>query len=82
MRERPDATLEEIRGHFSGRMKISNTAVCNGMRYLKYRRKKTLNANEQGRPDVAQQRARWRAEQDEMESRGLVFWMKREPKRT
>lgn len=41
MRERPDATLEEIRGHFSHRgVRCSNTAVCNGLRYLKYRRKK------------------------------------------
>jgi len=53
MRERPDATLEEIRGH-----------LYQGI---------ALNASEQGRPDVAQQCARWRAEQGEMESRGLGF---------
>ena len=37
MSEQPDATLEEIRGHFSDRVRCSNTAVCNGLRYLKYR---------------------------------------------
>jgi len=38
--EHPDATLEEIRRHFSDRKRCSNTAVCNGLRYLTYRRKK------------------------------------------
>ena len=40
MRAKPDATLEEIRGHFSDRVRCSNTAVTNGLRYLEYRRKK------------------------------------------
>ena len=53
MRERPDATLEEIRGH-----------LYQGI---------ALDASEQVRPDVAQQCARWQAEQGEMESRGLGF---------
>ena len=40
MREHPDATLKEIRVHFSDQVRCSNTAVCNGLKYLDYRRKK------------------------------------------
>lgn len=40
MRDHPDATLQEIRDHFSDRVRCSHTAVANGLRYLGYRRKK------------------------------------------
>jgi transposase len=40
VREHPDATLKEIRGHFAHRVRCSNTAVCNALKRLDYRRKK------------------------------------------
>ena len=42
LRERPDATLQEIRGHFSSVVRCSNTAVCNALKRLGYRRKKNV----------------------------------------
>ena len=40
LREHPDVTLKEIRAHFSPLVRCSNTAVCNALKRLGYRRKK------------------------------------------
>jgi transposase len=62
--ERNDATLAQYAAALAeqtGR-RFSPSAICRALRRLDLRRKKTLHAAEQDRPDVAAARAAWRDE--------------------
>ncbi|MGH8865462.1 MAG: IS630 family transposase [Burkholderiales bacterium] len=71
----PDLTLAEIRDRLAGQrdLVVSVAAVWRFLEGRDLRFKKTLHAAEQGRPDVAAQRARWREMQATLSPERLVF---------
>ena len=73
---RPDATIEEIKAWLLQTHKVSasKTLVWETLDHLNLtRKKKTLHAAEQNRPDVARARAEWRDNQPSLNPGKLVF---------
>ena len=72
IRETPDATLEQLRQR--GGFRCSLTALWRALRRLGLtRKKKTLHADERGRPDVQKKRRSFRREVKRIEPERLVF---------
>ena len=72
IRERPDATLEQLRQR--GGFSCSLTTLWRALRRLGLtRKKKTLHADERGRPDVQKKRRSFRREVKRIEPERLVF---------
>ena len=59
----PDVTLDELQAQLTGEgITVSRSAIGRFLQALGWtRKKKTLHASEQGRPDVAAARAAWQA---------------------
>lgn len=76
LRQQPDLTLQQIRDRLD--LKCSLAALCRTLKKLGLtRKKKTLYAAEQHRPDVQQQReewAEWQAALTQPDLCTLVFW--------
>jgi transposase len=53
--------------------RVSHVTVWNRLRRERLTHKKTVHASEQDRPDVARFRQRWKAHQDRIDPRRLVF---------
>src|SRR5215210_3713813 len=71
-REKPDATLEQLRQR--GGFRCSLTTLWRALRRLGLtRKKKTLHADERGRPEVQKKRRSFRREVKRIEPRRLVF---------
>jgi transposase len=72
IRETPDATLEQLRQR--GGFPCSLTTLWRALRRLGLtRKKKTLHADEQGRPDVQKKRRSFRRKVKRIEPRRLIF---------
>ncbi len=72
IREQPDATLEQLRQR--GGFSCSLTTLWRALRRLGLtRKKKTLHADERGRPDVQKRRRSFRREVKRIEPERLVF---------
>jgi transposase len=72
IREQPDATLEQLRQR--GGFTCSLTTLWRALRRRDLtRKKKTLHADERGRPDVQQKRRRFRRRVTKIEPERLVF---------
>jgi transposase len=72
IREQPDATLEQLRQR--GGFSCSLTTLWRALRRLGLtRKKKTLHADERGRPDVQKKRRSFRREVKRIEPERLVF---------
>jgi transposase len=72
IREKPDATLEQLRQR--GGFRCSLTTLWRSLRRLGLtRKKKTLHADERGRPDVQKRRRSFRREVKRIEPERLVF---------
>jgi transposase len=72
IREKPDATLEQLRQR--GGFRCSLTTLWRALRRLGLtRKKKTLHADERGRPDVQKKRRSFRREVKRIEPERLVF---------
>jgi transposase len=74
--EQADATLAEYAARFEARtgIQISGSSVCRALQRLGLtRKKKTLRASEQKRPDVAAKRVAYRAEVGSIDPHRLVF---------
>lgn len=74
--EQNDATLAEYAERFTARTgyEISPSSVGRALKRLKlFRKKKTLRASEQKRPDVAAERTAFEQAMPQMETRRLVF---------
>jgi transposase len=70
--KQPDATLEQLRER--GGFQCSLTTIWRGLRRLGLtRKKKTLHADEQGRPDVQKKRRSFRRKVKQIEPQRLVF---------
>jgi transposase len=72
VRAAPDATLEEHRRRLG--LSFSASTLCRALKALGLTvKKKVLRAAEQDRPDVAQQRRRWREAMPDWDPEHLVF---------
>jgi transposase len=72
IREQPDATLDQLRDR--GGFRCSLTTLWRSLRRLGLtRKKKTLHADERGRPDVQKRRRSFRREVKRIEPERLVF---------
>jgi transposase len=72
IREQPDATLEQLRQR--GGFSCSLTTLWRALRRLGLtRKKKTLHADERGRPEVREKRRSFRREVKRIEPRRLIF---------
>jgi transposase len=72
IREKPDATLDQLRDR--GGFRCSLTTLWRSLRRLGLtRKKKTLHADERGRPDVQKKRRSFRREVKRIEPRRLIF---------
>ena len=72
IREKPDATLDQLRDR--GGFRCSLTTLWRSLRRLGLtRKKKTLHADERGRPDVQKKRRSFRREVKRIEPERLVF---------
>jgi transposase len=72
IREKPDATLDQLRDR--GGFRCSLTTLWRSLRRLGLtRKKKTLHADERGRPDVQKRRRSFRREVKRIEPERLVF---------
>ena len=72
LREQPDATLEQLRER--GGFRCSLTTLWRALRRLGLtRKKKTLHADEQGRPDVQKKRRSFRRKVKGIDPRRLIF---------
>src|SRR3954468_10580250 len=72
IREQPDATLEQLRQR--GDFRCSLTTIWRALRRLGLtRKKKSLHADERGRPDVQKKRRAFRREVRRIEPGRLIF---------
>ena len=72
VRECPDATLQELRDRLAA--ECSTSAICEALKDLGLtRKKKTIHAAEQDRPDVAARREEWRAFMQAFDAGRLIF---------
>jgi transposase len=73
---RPDIYLRELQAELKqerGEV-VCLMTICNACRMLEQsRKKKTLIASEQDRPDVAEKRTQWRASQEQIDPAKVVF---------
>jgi transposase len=86
---RPDIYLRELRAELKAERgeEVCLQTICNACAALeRTRKKKTLIASEQERPDVAERRLEWRATQTHIDPRQVVFidetWAKTNMTRT
>ena len=73
---RPDIYLRELQTELKQQRgeEVCLMTICNACRGLEQsRKKKTLIANEQDRPDVAEKRTLWRASQEQIDPGKVVF---------
>jgi transposase len=73
---RPDIYLRELQAELKQERDedVCLMTICNACRTLEQsRKKKTLIASEQDRPDVVEKRAQWRAAQEQIDPAKVVF---------
>jgi transposase len=72
VQRQPDATLAQLQQRLG--QPVSVSTLCRVLAVLRYtRKKKTLRASEQDRPDVAKDRTAWQNAQPHLDAQQLVF---------